>query len=182
MRRLEVIANRLNIRSGPGKEYPVWDVVALEDILTVADSGWVSVEMQDGSVGWVSAALVADYDGPVAEESPDEAVVKGPEGEPPWITWAKAQLWQAEAPGAKDNPTIVSWFKESSLPQSLWHDATAWCAIFVNAALALTGQPHLHSALAVDWLEYGTPVDLPQLGDVVVFQWAGGGHHVALML
>jgi uncharacterized protein (TIGR02594 family) len=54
--------------------------------------------------------------------------------------------------------------------------------VFVNAAFAFCGIKTPKSAAAVDWLKFGTPVVNPKLGDVAVFKWDSGGHHVALVL
>jgi uncharacterized protein (TIGR02594 family) len=81
-------------------------------------------------------------------------------------------MGQQEVPGAGDNPEIVSWFKLFTLPREYWHDATAWCAAFVNAALCLNGVKGLGSARAFDWLKFGTGVSVPQKGDVVVFAFS----------
>ncbi len=46
---------------------------------------------------------------------------------------------------------------------------TAWCAAFVNATLAQTGQQGTGSNMARSFLEWGQPVDQPQRGDLAVF-------------
>ena len=45
---------------------------------------------------------------------------------------------------------------------------TAWCAAFVNATLAKTGLDGTGALNARSFLEWGTGVDTPQLGDIVV--------------
>jgi uncharacterized protein (TIGR02594 family) len=64
----------------------------------------------------------------------------------------------------------------------MWRDATAWCAVFVNAAFMLNNIKTIRSAGAEEWKKFGTATDSPQVGDVVVFQWADGSHHVAFFL
>lgn len=105
--------------------------------------------------------------------------------EPAWLTWAKSKIGVHEVPGPGDNTEIVSWFKFCpQLPRSLWHDATAWCSVFVNAAMGLTGHKGTGSAAAVSWAKWGHEVEWEdaQLGDVVVFEWDNGSHHVAFYL
>lgn len=119
----------------------------------------------------------------VAEAAPVAAAPVTPSGEPVWIRWARSKLGEKE--GVND-PEIQSWYKLCGLPQSMWNDVTVpWCGIFLSAAFALNGVKAIDSALAVDWLNFGTPVTTPQDGDVVVFDWSkigSSGHHVAFYL
>ena len=46
---------------------------------------------------------------------------------------------------------------------------TAWCAAYVNATLAQTGQKGTGSNMARDFLKWGRGVDKPQKGDLAVF-------------
>ena len=105
-----------------------------------------------------------------------------PSGEPVWIRWARSKLGEKEG----TSPEINSWFQLTTLPKSDWDSTkTPWCAVFVNAAFCLNGIAGLRDALAVDWLNFGTPVTTPQDGDVVVFDWSkigSSGHHVAFYL
>ena len=106
-------------------------------------------------------------------------------GVPVWITLARKYLGTKEAAGTADNPLIVSWDKlMTTLPASMDHDATPWCAIFVHAMLLLSGYKGkiIESALAVDWRKFGVHVDDPRAGDVVVFDFGGGDHHVAFVI
>lgn len=116
--------------------------------------------------------------------TPAAAVTVAP-AEPPWIVLSRNYLGTKEAAGSADNPTIVGWDKlMTTLPASLDHDATPWCAIFVHAMLLLSGYKGkiVESALAVDWLGFGVPVTDPRDGDIVVFDFGGGDHHVAFVL
>jgi uncharacterized protein YraI len=62
---LTVLAEALNVRSGPGVNYPAVGLLARGDQVTLvghhAASGWWQVDLPDGSTGWVSggAAYVA---------------------------------------------------------------------------------------------------------------------------
>jgi uncharacterized protein YraI len=62
---LTVLAEALNVRSGPGVNYPAVGLLARGDQATLvghhAASGWWQVDLPDGSTGWVSggAAYVA---------------------------------------------------------------------------------------------------------------------------
>ena len=44
-----------------------------------------------------------------------------------------------------------------------------WCAAFANASLKRAGKEGTNSLMARSFLEYGTRVDTPQLGDIIVF-------------
>lgn len=100
------------------------------------------------------------------------------------VAWAKSKRGIHEIPGPKDNTEIVSWFKFTSLDRSDWHDSTAWCSVFVNAAFGLNGGKGTNDARAISWAKWGKEVeyDEAQPGDVVVFEWRDGSHHVALFL
>jgi uncharacterized protein (TIGR02594 family) len=105
--------------------------------------------------------------------------------EPKHLAWAKSKLGVHEIPGPRDNSEIVSWFRFCpGLPRSLWHDATAWCSIFLNAAFGLTGGKGSGDARAISWASWGREVDYDEAlpGDVAVFEWDSGGHHVALFI
>jgi uncharacterized protein (TIGR02594 family) len=111
---------------------------------------------------------------------------------PPWLATMR-EITGTKALG--DNPVILSWpnkigelFPETaSYCREYTHDSIAWCGLTVGYCMALNGIRPVFGATDTDrflwaaaWLEFGTPVDTPQLGDIVVFQFSGGGHHVTL--
>ena len=58
----------------------------------------------------------------------------------------------------------------------------AWCAAFMNGVLGEAGAGGTGRVNARSFLDYGTPVDNPQVGDVVVFDRGGGWKgHVGLI-
>lgn len=172
-----VTADALNVRSGPGTNFEVVGSLANGESAVSPDTeGWLPV-LRGVSIGWVSAKYLQEA--PVAAPGIEPAIGQC---EPPWISWARKQLGEKEVPGAGDNPDIVAWFQLTTLPKDLWHDATAWCAVFVNAGFCLNGINGLRSARAADWLGFGHAVTTPQIGDVVVFRWDDGSHHVAYVL
>ena len=115
---------------------------------------------------------------PVAVPAPPAAT-----GEPVWITWAKRKLGFKEG---TDDAEINTWFQYTTLAKSMWDcEKTAWCAVFANAALFINGIKGDRDALAVDFLDWGTRVKVPQLGDIVVYDWSligKEGHHVNFFL
>ena len=50
---------------------------------------------------------------------------------------------------------------------------TAWCAAFVNWCLQQAGTPSLGYATARSWLQFGTPIPMPEYGCIVVIKPAG---------
>jgi uncharacterized protein (TIGR02594 family) len=50
---------------------------------------------------------------------------------------------------------------------------TAWCAAFVNWCLQQAGAPTLGYATARSWLQFGTPIPMPEYGCIVVIKPAG---------
>lgn len=58
----EIAADNVNIRTGPGTNYPVLDYGIKGDVYTILgvaqDRTWYVVLLQDGSRGWVSASII----------------------------------------------------------------------------------------------------------------------------
>jgi len=92
------------------------------------------------------------------------------------------------------NPTINSWIEEIA---AKWPDRAAyartlenhgyfaWCGLTCAYVMTKAGfKPPSEFYAAVDWLNFGTKVDTPQPGDVLVYQWHSGsdagGHHVSI--
>ena len=177
--RARVTAERgLNIRQPfePGAKITA---VSCGTILEAVPVPWYEVTLADGTRGWASSKYLEEATGQeAAAPSPPAAV----SGEPPWLVWARSKVGIHEVSGAGDNPEIVSWFQFTTLAREFWHDATAWCSVFVNAAFGLNKIKGCGSARAVDWMGWGKRVETPYPGCVTVFQWADGSHHVALFL
>lgn len=87
--------------------------------------------------------------------------------QPPWMAHAWAELGQREIPGSGSNPRIADFIRRSGHPE-LADDATPWCAAFVGACLDRAGVAGTRSLLARSYLEWGQPVDEPELGVVAV--------------
>lgn len=84
---------------------------------------------------------------------------------------AGGYVGETEIHGAQDNPKIVAMFKKSG---NAWveDDETPWCAAFVGAVLKDVGIKGTMKLNARSYLDWGTPVDDPQPGDVVIL-WRG---------
>lgn len=106
-----------------------------------------------------------------------------PSGAPPWF----AHLWRLrglhEGTKRKPNPTVLRMFAASGHPEVRDTTAVAWCSAGLCDAMQETGQPNPRTLGARDWLKWGTALDAPRLGCVVVFwrvsprSWQG---HVGL--
>lgn len=82
-----------------------------------------------------------------------------------------------ETPGAKDNPVILGWAKEVGLERAYSHDSIPWCGLFLAVVAARAGKRLPHNPLwALNWARWGEDGGQPELGDVLVFTRAGGGH------
>lgn len=98
--------------------------------------------------------------------------------------------------GEGPNPTIGSWLDEigemypemAAYCNSVLHlDYFEWCGLTVAYCLSKAGRKPVFGngdlqrfLWAAAWLDFGQAVQSPQPGDVVVFRFAGGGHHVTL--
>ena len=177
-----------NIRGGAGTDSEIVGTLATGQVVISPDiTGWTPISLEDNSIGWVKAILLEPA--PAGAPAVPAVLIPSTGGEPPswlpWIAMARKYLGTKESPGSADNPTIVGWDDlMTTLPASMRHDATPWCAIFVHAMLLLGGYKGkiIESALAVDWLKFGVPVADPKVGDIVVFDFGGGDHHVAFVL
>ncbi|XWN33734.1 MAG: TIGR02594 family protein [Devosia sp.] len=86
----------------------------------------------------------------------------------PWLDYLVHHIGLKEIPGPKHNPTIVEWGRIAKV--SWWNnDDDAWCAIAVNGALVNAGYPSTRSALARSFTRYGTRLQRPVRGAIVVF-------------
>lgn len=113
-----------------------------------------------------------------------------PETAPSWLSTMRAITGTLEAPGAGDNPIILAWRNEIALrfPEmasycALYnHDSIPWCGLTVGYCMAHNGIRPVFGPSDTDkflwaqaWKQFGTPVEHPQPGDVLVF-----ARHVSL--
>lgn len=81
-----------------------------------------------------------------------------------------------ETPGIADNPIIMEWAKELKLD---WypHDSTPWCGLEMGIVAKRADKvPPPGLLAALNWVKFGKKVDVPMLGDVLIFTRTGGGH------
>jgi len=77
-----------------------------------------------------------------------------------------------EAPGAANNPVILSWAVEVGLTSSYKHDSTAWCGLWMAMVVKRAGYTPVTDPLwAKNWSWWGNEVRRSEaaLGDVLVF-------------
>jgi uncharacterized protein (TIGR02594 family) len=73
-----------------------------------------------------------------------------------------------EMPGPEShNPRIVEYHQATSLKAT--DDETPWCSSFVNWCMLKAGQKRTKSAMARSWLSWGTALEEPRTGSIVVF-------------
>lgn len=93
-----------------------------------------------------------------------------------------------------DNPVILGWAKKigelfpdmAAYCGGYTHDTIAWCGLTVGYCMAINGIRPVFGAKDTDrflyalaWQQFGTAAS-PQPGDVLVFDFGGGDHHVTL--
>ena len=86
----------------------------------------------------------------------------------PWLDYLSNHIGLKEIAGPKHNPLIVEWGRVAGI--DWWNnDEDAWCAVAVNGALVHSGFPSTRSALARSFTRYGTRLERPVRGAIVVF-------------
>lgn len=94
---------------------------------------------------------------------------------------ALALFGTRETAGSASNPVILAWAREVGLDRDYRSDDVAWCGLFVATVVRRAGfEPVAAPLWARNWAAFGTPAVKPSLGDVLVFERAGGGGHVGL--
>lgn len=97
----------------------------------------------------------------------------GPAGEPRWLTIARREICTRRAPvGTGSNPRIVEYHQVTTLRAQ--DDATPWCASFLSWVLEQAGVRSTRSARAKSYLDWGSALDHPRLGAIVVFHRGSG--------
>lgn len=73
--------------------------------------------------------------------------------------------------GPSDNPEILQMATDCGFTEYI-HDAIAWCSLFMNWVCLKALFERSRSLAARSWLQVGTIIAEPEMGDVVVF-WRG---------
>jgi uncharacterized protein (TIGR02594 family) len=90
----------------------------------------------------------------------------------PWMDKAKAYIGLTEVPGPKSNPVIEKFYK--NVAKTTAKDDVPWCAAFVGECLLEAGLKSTGALNAKSYVKYGTKLDKPQYGCIVVFDRANG--------
>jgi uncharacterized protein (TIGR02594 family) len=92
-----------------------------------------------------------------------------------WIAEATKHIGITEIKGPKHSSVITSWLQR--LGAWWFDDETPWCGVFVAQCIAEAGLPvPKYWMRARDWLNWGTQINRPAYGCIVVFSREGGGH------
>lgn len=88
---------------------------------------------------------------------------------PTWMIFAFAEVGVAEVAGAKQHhPRIVEYHATTTLGGGQ-ADETPWCSSFVGWCMQRAQRPTTKSAAARSWMNWGTPLQAPRFGCVVIF-------------
>lgn len=99
------------------------------------------------------------------------------EGAPKILVEALKLYGTKEQPGNASNPEILQWAAETDLRTIYSTDSVPWCGLFMAVVVQRAGYKYPAQPLwAQNWKNFGVKVDLPMLGDVVVFKRPSGGH------
>lgn len=156
--RYRVTASALNLRSGPGTEYPVLEALPRGTRLEAARAGWERVRVGDRT-GWVASQHIE-------ETEPD----------PAWLAIARLELGVAEVPGEDHSDRILEYHWATSLKATA--DEVPWCAAFACWCLEKASIDSPRSAAARDFLRWGVEIAEPRPGCLVVLkrgalEWQG---------
>ncbi|KAJ8740042.1 TIGR02594 family protein [Aeromonas veronii] len=92
-----------------------------------------------------------------------------------WIDEARKFLGLREIKGSQHAQAILDMWKAIKRG-GIKDDETPWCAAFVGACLERVGIQSTRFESAKSYLDWGTKLNAPVLGCVVVFTRTGGGH------
>lgn len=86
-----------------------------------------------------------------------------------WMEIAQSSIGIAEIAGDENNPAILDFFAAAGHP-GIKADSVHWCAAFVGSCLEKAGIRCSRSLMARSYLDFGTPIDMPQYGAIAVFK------------
>lgn len=94
------------------------------------------------------------------------------ESGPVMIKKALELLDTKEVPGTINNPVIINWAKEigGNVADVYKADEIPWCGLFIAIVAKRAGKQIVKDPLwALNWSTFGKHVDVPMLGDILVF-------------
>jgi uncharacterized protein (TIGR02594 family) len=81
---------------------------------------------------------------------------------------AKTQIGIKETPGAEHTKRVIEYHATTTLKATT--DEVSWCSSFVNWCVEQAGLQGTKSAAARSWLKWGTVVETPEEGDILIFK------------
>lgn len=82
-----------------------------------------------------------------------------------------------EIVGKDHNPKILQWAKDLGLEKTYTNDEIPWCGLFMAHVCRVSLVDGVVNPLwARNWMNFGVPVRVAMLGDVLVFARESGGH------
>ena len=112
---------------------------------------------------------------------------------PHYLEIAEDEIGTKEYAGDKHNPRILQYHATTTLGD--WgrsRDEVPWCSSFINWCVTKAGLEGTDNALARSWMDWGIPVDVPMLGDIIVLKrrrrgsdaltGSRGGYHVGIFV
>lgn len=137
----------------------------------------------DGLVGEVTSAYLRASSKPIKSDKVLPSVLRVA----PWLSAMRGLSGTREIPGARSNPLILSWVRTLGArypalrPNISWYknDDTPWCGLAMAEAVGECDpgyHPPLSPLLALNWKPYGSKLDWPTLGAILVARRKGGGH------
>lgn len=99
----------------------------------------------------------------------------------PLITQRAVELYGIEERiDGKPNPILFDWVREladAGIVVDYTDVNTPWCGLWMAIVALRAEKPVVQAPLwALNWRAFGTPVDAPALGDVMIKTRKGGGH------
>ena len=163
----------LNLRAGPGDNFPVLKTVPVDTIVTGIgrDGGWIKVDLEGD--GHADGFMFEHFLQAVSGGLPLDAGSGGPFEHPIDAARAEMKRGVAEIPGPDSNPRILMYNATTGGgPET---DETPWCSSFVNFCVEQVPAlgPGTDSKAAKSWHEQHWHHDVttsPKEGDIVVFE------------
>jgi uncharacterized protein (TIGR02594 family) len=87
----------------------------------------------------------------------------------PWMDHAWSHVGVSETRGSGATSAIVSMYAKAGHSE-VQSDEVPWCAAFVGACLRDAGLSNTGSLMARSYLQYGTKIDAPRVGCIVVLK------------
>lgn len=85
---------------------------------------------------------------------------------PPWLEVARSEFGVATMPEGQSHPRVEEYHR--TVTDRGWNDKVPWCSSFLNWCFLRAGIPGTNSGLARSWLNWGTALETPRVGCLVI--------------